>query len=474
MHCELDKIRVYYIIGESMLDIVKRNVEKYNLIKEKDNIVIGVSGGPDSMALLYSLLEIKKELDFNILIAHVNHGIRGEDAKADQIFVENKAKELNIMCYSKEIDMDAYAKEYGISPEEAGRELRYEFFREILKKNGNGKIAVAHNKNDQAETLLFRIMRGTGIDGLGGMDFISGDIIRPLLNISREEIEAYIFKEKIETVLDKTNLIPIYSRNKVRLELMPYIMDNFNPNIVNALWRLSRSSDNDSKFLENITLEKYKLIVKKENKHSIIFNGHLFNNLDICIKYRIIRLAILKLDGSLQGVGEQSITLLIELFEEFKTGKKLNLPRNLVGRISYDELILEKFQEKTVKDYEYEVYVGENELLDLGISINIRISDTIPKNSLKNTRYFDYDKIKGNLRVRNRKTGDRFIPFGMNGTKKIKDYFIDKKIPKEFRDKIPLLADDENIIWILGYATSQIYRVTGDTKNILIVDYKSI
>jgi tRNA(Ile)-lysidine synthase len=253
---------------------------------------------------------------------------------------------------------------------------------------------------------------------------------------------------------------------------MPYIMDNFNPNIVNALWRLSRSSDNDSKFLENITLEKYKLIVKKENKHSIIFNGHLFNNLDICIKYRIIRLAILKLDGSLQGVGEQSITLLIELFEEFKTGKKLNLPRNLVGRISYDELILEKFQEKTVKDYEYEVYVGENELLDLGISINIRISDTIPKNSLKNTRYFDYDKIKiraegFKIQIRTRKDGDFISPKGMKGRKKLKDLFIDEKVPREKRNSIPLVALRNEILWIPNFRDSREYKIDGETKNVL-------
>jgi tRNA(Ile)-lysidine synthase len=456
------------------LETVWKNIKEYKLINENDNIVIGVSGGPDSMALLYSLLEIKEEMNFNIFIAHVNHGVRGEDARADQVFVENKCKALNLIYYSREVDMDGYAKEHGISSEEAGRELRYEFFREILKKHGGGKIAVAHNKNDQAETLLLRILRGTGIDGLSGMDFASGDIIRPLLNVSREEIEEYIFKESIETVLDKTNLVPIYSRNRVRLELIPYMMKNFNPNIVDALWRLSRTSNTDSRFLENITMENYNLVVKKENNHSIILNGHLFNNLDICIRQRILRLAILKLEGSLQGLGEQNITSMIQLFQEFKTGKQLNLPRGILGRVSYNDLLIEKSHTNGIESYDYELHIGENKISDLGISIDLKIVRDIPKGYLKNIRYFDYDTIKGNLRIRNRKAGDKFMPFGMDGTKKIKDYFIDKKIPKEEREKIPLLTDDENIIWILGYATSEYYKVTEFTSRILIVDYKYI
>ena len=237
--------------------MVWQNILDYDLISSQDNIVIGLSGGPDSMALLYSLLYAKKHfLDFNIIVAHVNHGVRGEEASADQLFVEKVAKDLNLLHYSINVDMVQHGKEMGITAEEAGRELRYGFFRDILKNHGGGKIAVAHNKNDQAETLLMRIMRGTGIDGLKGMEYISDDIIRPILGISRDDIEKYITLNHIETVSDMTNFQAIYNRNKVRLELIPYIEENFNPNILNTLWRMSQISNIDSKFLEEYSQKK--------------------------------------------------------------------------------------------------------------------------------------------------------------------------------------------------------------------------
>lgn len=452
-------------MGEIMINTVRNNIIDNNLIIENDNILVGVSGGADSMALLYVLLEIKKDINFNIFVAHVNHGVRGEDALSDQLFVGRKARELNIPYYFKNVDMEKYAKEKRITAEEAGRELRYGFFRDILKQQGGGKIAVAHNKNDQAETLLLRIMRGTGIDGLKGMDYIVGDVIRPILNVSREDIESYIDEKKIETVLDKTNLMTIYSRNKVRLELLPYIEENFNPNIVNTLWRLSRIADIDSRYLNDLAQEKYNLIVKNQTKHSIILDGTVFNVEDRSIKIRIIRLAIFNLVESLQGISEQNVQSIVELFERMETGKQLNLPSGIIGRVSYNDLIIHNSRIEKLEDFNYNLNLGENEFLDLGISIKVSVSEhnlSIPND--KNVKYFDRDLIKGDLQIRNRKNGDKFNPFGMMGTKKVKDYFIDEKIPKDLRDKIPLLMDDENIIWILGFATSEAYKVTGKTK----------
>ncbi|WFA07728.1 tRNA lysidine(34) synthetase TilS [Tissierella sp. Yu-01] len=458
-----------------MIKIVRDNIILNNLIEKDENIVIGVSGGPDSMALLYSLIELKDEFKFNIFVAHVNHGVRGDEADADQEFVKNKANELKLPFYSINVDMDGYAKEKGITSEEAGRELRYGYFRKILRDNGGGKIAVAHNKNDQAETLLFRIMRGTGIDGLKGMDFIHGDIIRPLLNVSREKIEDYILENCIESVLDKTNLLPIYSRNKVRLELLPYIQENFNPNIVDVLWRLSRSSKIDSQYLGYITEEKYNLLVKYQSKNSIILDGELFNRESLSMKLRVIRKCIDNILGSLQGISEQHVTSLVELFNINETGKQLNLPNNIIGKVSYLDFIIEKATINKKKDIEYILELGENKFSDIGVSINLSVySNDFKVNKDKNIRVFDYDKIIGKLKIRNRKDGDKFIPYGMKGTKKLKDYFIDKKVPKDLRDEIPLLIDDENIMWIMGYATNDLYKITKETKKFLVVHYKKI
>lgn len=461
-----------------MKDKVLSIVRKYNLIKENENIVVGVSGGPDSMALLYVLLDIRDSINFNIHMAHVNHGVRGNDARKDQLFVEEQAKKLSLPYYTKNVDMIAYGKKRGITSEEAGRELRYGFFREILKKQGGGKIAVAHNKNDQAETLIMRFMRGTGVDGLKGMEFIYKDIIRPILSIDRQEIEKYIENREIETVLDKTNLQPIYTRNKVRLELIPYIQENFNPNIVNTLWRMSRVSAIDSNFLEEYTEKKYNKLVKKEEENSIILDGGKLYSLDKSIQQRVIRNAIQKINGSFQGITEIQILSVLNLILKGKTGKGVNLINNIVARVNYDELIIEKDNKVDTDDYLYKFYyLGVVNLEELGYSFNMEIIENRTKiefEKSKYIKYFDLDKIKGDLSVRNRRAGDRFSPFGMKGTKKLKDYFIDEKVPKELRDKNPLIVDEKNILWVVGYRTNEKYRVTKDTKRILKISYNYI
>ncbi|CCQ97326.1 tRNA(Ile)-lysidine synthase [[Clostridium] ultunense Esp] len=456
-----------------MKDKVLRTIEEYDLIEENDNIVIGLSGGPDSMALLYVLLDLRKEIDFNIIIAHVNHGVRGEEALADEWFVENLAKELNLPYYSTRVNMDQYAKERRISSEEAGRALRYGFFRKILNKIGGGKIAVAHNKNDQAETLLMRFFRGTGIDGLKGMEYRNGDIIRPILGIEREEIEKYLLDNNFETRLDKTNLEPIYNRNRIRLELIPYIEKYFNPNIIDTLWRTSNILSIDSRFLEKYSEETYIKLVKKKENNSIILNGSLFLKEDRSIQQRIIRNCFLDLNGSLQGFTYRHILDTLTLFLERGTGKSINLSNNIVAKTSYDDFIIEKKKDIAHRDFLFKInHEGYTYIDELQLGLNIKV---LPIKDIKiNTKdrfvkYFDYDKILGGLYIRNRRDGDRFVPYGMKGSKKIKDYFIDEKIPKEKRDRIPLITDEEKILWVVGYRTSDLFKITDNTKKVLMI-----
>ena len=449
-------------------------IEEFNLINDGDNVLVGVSGGPDSMALLYLLLYAKKHLNFNILVAHVNHGVRGDEALEDEQFVRRKARELDLPYFSTNVDMIAYGEKHKISPEEAGRKLRYGFFRSILKQYNGGKIAVAHNMNDQAETLLMRIMRGTGIDGLNGMTYISGDIIRPVLNITRSEIEQYIEDKNIETVLDKTNLMPIYTRNKIRLELIPYIEENFNPNLTKTLWRLSQTSQNDTLFLNKFAEEKYLSIVKSEEKNRIVLDGEKFRKLDISIQQRIVILIITKLIEVFQGFSEQHISSITELFNSGNTGKSLNLPNDLVAKVDYDKLIIEQSSKKALKPFVYELIIGYNHFSDLGYGLDIKVVDIEEvelNDELDNIKYFDYDKIKGGLKLRNRQNGDRFTPYGMKGSKKLKDFFIDSKVSRDQRDKVPLIVDDENIIWVVGYRVNDLCKLTNGTKNVLMIEY---
>ncbi len=457
-----------------MEEKVFQTILEYDLICPGDNIVVGVSGGPDSMALLYLLIEVRSRIDFNLVIAHVNHGVRGVEASGDEEFVRQQAKKLNLPYYSKNVDMIGYGRQKGITAEEAGRELRYGFFRNILLELGGGKIAVAHNANDQGETLLMRIFRGTGIDGLKGMEFISEDIIRPLLNVSRIDIEKYIDKHKIDTVLDKTNLMPIYTRNKIRLELIPYIEKNFNPNIIDTLWRLSQTSAQDSRFLESYSKDIYKLLLKYRDENCIILDVELFNSQDECIKFRTIRMAIEDIVGNLQGFGEIHISSIVKLLKSKDTGKEIHLPNGLIAQLDYSELKIFKRDLKVKQDFNYSLKLGVNTFEELKYNLKLKSISIDEMKDIERRRYirvFDLDKIKGNLYLRNRRNGDRFVPFGMTGTKKLKDYFIDEKISRDERGQIPLLVDDEHILWVVGYRTSDLYKIDKRTKRVLLAEF---
>lgn len=321
-------------------------------------------------------------------------------------------------------------------------------------------------------------MRGTGIDGLKGMGFVNQDIIRPILGIDRKEIEAYIENNNIRTVLDKTNLMPIYSRNKVRLELIPYIEENFNPNIINTLWRMSKISSIDSNFLESYSEKRFNIVMKKQEKECIILDMEMFLSEDICIQQRIIRNSILKINGSLQGISENQISNALNVFSMSDTGKEVHMSNNIVAKKSYGDLIIERHKKKEDNKYLYELkFPGVNNFENIGYDFNLEVI-SIDKNfemkKNKLTRYFDFDKVQGKMAVRNRLNGDKFVPFGMGGTKKLKDYFIDEKIQKELRDNIPLVVDEGNILWVVGYRTHEKYKVTMDTKKVLVISYNKI
>ncbi len=461
----------------SINEKVLRTIKDYNLIEKGDQVVVGVSGGPDSMALLYILLNIKKEILFDIYVAHVNHGIRGKAADEDEQFVKNICQELKLPFYSKRVNMNKYAEEHNMTAEEAGRKLRYGFFREILKGQDKVKIAVAHNKNDQAETLIMRFMRGTGIHGLKGMAYKRENVIRPLLDISREEIENYIEKNEIETRLDKTNLEPVYNRNKIRLELIPYIEENFNPNIVETLSRTSKLISIDNEFLEQYSLETYIKLVKKSDKTSIILDREDFNSLHKCIKQRVIRYAIKKIHGSLQGFTKRHIENIVELFSEASTGKTIHLIHGIIAKTSYNNLIIKKGKPLFSNEFFYELKI--NDIIYIEETNCFFKTKVFPREEYhinynnRFIKYFDYDKISNGLYIRNRRNGDRFNPIGMEGTKKLKDFFIDEKIPKEKRDVIPLVLNGEDIIWVTGYRISNKYKITDNTKSIIMIEVQN-
>lgn len=327
------------MLKEKVIDTIKR----YNLIKNGDSIVIGVSGGPDSICLLHILNKLREELNFNIYVAHINHLIRKE-ADSETEYVQEFCKNLGIECFVKKIDVQKEAKDLKRGTEETGRKVRYEFFNEVLEKTKSNKIATAHNNNDKVETILMNILRGSGTSGLKGIEPIRDNkYIRPLIDIEREEIEKYCDENKLDPRIDKSNSENIYTRNKIRNVVIPYIKDEFNPNIIKTINRLSEVATEENEYLDKITEEIFKdILIKPQDivgvapqgdppcggiaqSKTITLDLKKFNNLELVIKRRIILYTINKLLSSIVGIEKINIDDIIKLCSK-NIGNKYLMP----------------------------------------------------------------------------------------------------------------------------------------------------
>ncbi len=473
-----------------MLNLVNDNILKYNLIEKNEKILIAISGGPDSVFLFHILYMLKEEYNMEIGLVHLNHMLRGEDADNDEKFVKDLAKKYDLKIHSFREDIKKYCDDKKLSFEEGARNRRYEIFDEVFKKYSYNKIALAQNKNDQAETVLMRLIRGSGIKGLKGMNFKRGNIIRPILNISKIDIEQYLNDNNLRFCVDKTNFKTDYTRNKIRLELIPYIEKEFNDNIVDVLFSTAEIFNEDYLFISKYADTVFYNIVKEKNiNDKIIYEIYIDNLLlqDDSIIKRIIRKIIFILSSEdLKGFNKIHLNDILNLIKNKVNNKKYYF-KDICININYDtleiyidddkkELINNKDDilyyelkdiNKAIIDYKNGKNFTQNEITigDYKIKFNITKNSKIVAN--KNKIYIDLDKIKNDINIRNRKSGDKFIPFGMNGRKKLKDFFIDSKIENKLRDKILLLCDGNEIIWVVGYRMSELYRVTKDTKNVL-------
>lgn len=316
-----------------MRDKVLNTINKYNLINDGDRIVLGVSGGPDSIAMLNILNDIRNDknlhMNFDIIVAHVNHMIR-EEAIDDQRFVENFCKKIGVSFYAKSIDVQKIANNKKIGTEEAGRNARYEFFDEILEKENANKIAIAHNKNDKIETIIMNMLRGSGIAGLKGIEPIKNNkYIRPLIECERFEIEEYCAKNGIEPRIDRTNFENVYTRNKVRNIVIPFIKQEFNPNIIQTMDRLSDLVKEEDEYLEKLVETKYNDYVEQEDKWQIIMNLKDFNKEEKVIKSRLLLYTISRLLGTTKGIEKIHIEDIIKLCEKNIGNKYLTPNKNI-------------------------------------------------------------------------------------------------------------------------------------------------
>ena len=344
---------------------ILKTIKKYNLIENGDRLVIGVSGGPDSICLLHVLNELKNELNFKICVAHINHMIR-EEADSETEYVKEFCKKLEIECFIKRIDVMKIANNLKRGTEETGRQIRYKFFDEVLEKTRSNKIATAHNNNDKVETILMNILRGSGLSGLKGIEAIRDKkFIRPLIEISREEIEEYCEVNNLKPKIDKSNNENIYTRNKVRNVVIPYIKDEFNPNILKTINRLSEVATEENDYLNKVTAETFNKIcvgaglvpAQKENKfivnpvgggvlddphfEGITLDLKLFNNLELVIKRRLILYTVNKLLGTIEGIEKINIDDIIKLCSNNIGNKYLKPIKNLKVLVKKGKIFFE-------------------------------------------------------------------------------------------------------------------------------------
>ena len=317
----------------SLLAKVLETIKRYNLIENGDRLVLGVSGGPDSIAMLNILNDIRNDkklhIEFDIIVAHVNHLIR-EEAKDDERFVKDFCKRINVPFYSKSIDVQKVANNNKIGTEEAGRNARYDFFDEVLAKTNSNKIAIAHNKNDKVETMIMNILRGSGTTGLKGIEPIKNNkYIRPLIECERSEIEEYCAQNNIEPRIDRTNFENIYTRNKIRNVVIPYIKKEFNPNIIKTMDRLSELVKEEDEYLENTVKSKYKELIVEEKEKEYIMNLKEFNKLEKVIKSRLLLYTISRLLGTTKGIEKIHIEDIIKLCEKNIGDKYLTPNKNI-------------------------------------------------------------------------------------------------------------------------------------------------
>lgn len=478
---------------EKVLQFVKEN----NMLKKKDKVVLGVSGGADSICLFFVMLRLKEIYELDLYVVHVNHGIRGLEANEDEEFVQNLCQSHGIHFTAVHKAVKDIAKEMSLSEEEAGRNIRYEAFYKECDSFKCRKIAIAHNMNDSAETILFNLFRGSGIRGLTGISQVRDFIIRPLLCVSREEIEAYLDQIGESFRTDRTNLLEEYTRNKIRLNLIPYVTKEINEKAMNHIVSAGKLLSETFIYIENRMLKCYNNTVCYNDIDNIYtVDVKLLSEEELIIQKELFRYLLSKLANGLKDIESKHIESLIELLQR-QVGKKVDLPYHIEAIKQYEKIIVQKKEEKQIKKDIRITDMGNNGN-DEGMKhnsegspklpievpgtyfdayhkwnlnfrlINYKKNLIIPRNGC--TKWFDYDRIKNTVFLRTREEGD-FIQIDQKGSrKKIKSLFIDNKIPRELRAEIPLLADGNHIIWVVGDRISEAYKVNEDTKRILIVE----
>jgi len=454
---------------------VKATIEKYGMIEPGSAVLVAVSGGPDSVALLHLLSELREPLNCDLRVAHLNHGVRGPESDADEAFVRELAAGLGLEIVVGRTDAPSMAEEEGLSLEEACRNARRRFLLETARRAGCPRIATGHHSNDQAETVLLRLIRGAGVTGLAAIRPVTREgFVRPLLECGRGEILDFLAERKLPFREDSSNLDTTHLRNRVRRELIPLLEMRFNPSIVEVLCRTSRNMAHAEVLLSRLGLKALEEARLESERDRMTLDLKRLGAYDENMWGYIFRAACIALAGNSHGLTHEHFKALGKLVGKRSTGAVLHLPRGLRARRGYGvvEVYREKPRPRAPRFRETVSVPGLTPAPDLGGLLETQIIDKTDFTSdLKEadpcTEFFDLGEISLPLTLRTRKHGDRIRPFGLDGTKKLKDLLIELKVPIEARDRLPVLSDGMGVLWIAGLKRSDRAKILPGTKKVL-------
>lgn len=456
-----------------------RFITQHQMIQPKETVLVGVSGGVDSLALLYALHTLRNQLDCHLHIAHLDHGFR-EDSADDAAYVAEQADQLDLPISRDRIDVPQLMRDQKLSTEVAARRARYQFYEQVSERIGATKIALGHHRGDQAETVLINLLRGAGVSGLKGMLPVrDGKFIRPLLASSRKEIEDYVAQLGLRPRCDTTNSQLDYLRNRVRLELIPSLERGYNSNIQHALNQTAELLQAESDYLEAVAYDAFQACrIASCRSDTVILDRCLFRGYHLALRRRILRLAVAAVFGEVRDLYFNHFESMLTLIGREVPNSALDLPNGGVFRRAYNRVFIQKSID-SYPSFEYEVAVpGQTSLPSLDAEMIATVVDR-PMDCTAVDKFpdgkfeavFDLDRLQLPLKLRQRQDGDRFQPFGMQGTKKLKDLLIDAKIPQQERGRVPVLMSRDEIIWVVGYRTSEPFKVRTGTKRQLYLSY---
>ncbi len=456
---------------------VKETIRKYRMLDRSDKVVVAVSGGPDSVCLLSVLHALAKDLELTLHVAHLDHRFRGAESAAEARFVEGLAKDLGIDATGEGRDVPAYCAERGLSAQAGAREVRYAFLQQCAKATGARRIALGHTANDQAETLLMRLVRGAGISGLSAIPPVRENIIRPLIGITRHEVLAYLQGQGIDFRTDPSNRRPVYTRNRVRHEVLP-VLERFNPRIIESLATAADLLRDENDAIEAM-LPGIMLKVLYAEGGAVRIRREEFSRLLPALRRRVLRKAI-ELAAGDDAIDHSWIRTeeALGFMAEAQSGRSMEVPGGLLLEREYDDLVIRARERETVFCVPLAI-PGETVVPAARLAIETVLLDDLPDPGADGENYlwravFDYDKIPLPLYLRNRRPGDRFCPAGMGGrSKKLQDYFVDEKVPRMRRNAAPLLATEQDVVWIAGMRTDGRFLPGPGTKKVLVVQVRS-